>query len=92
MHHAAALVIARRAMGFREIITKELKKKVAVLKNNLAQKVYSQSKEGKGMTRKAGLRFKRLDGKVGLPNSLKPFQQTQFYSVWHDLKLAAFAQ
>ncbi len=92
VHHAAALVIARRAMGLREIITKELKKKVAVLKENLAQKVYSQPGEGKGMTRKARLRFKRLDGKIGCHNGLKPFQQTQFYSVWHDLKLAAFAQ
>ncbi|MDA8333605.1 MAG: transposase, partial [Peptococcaceae bacterium] len=61
-------------------------------KENLAQKVYSQPGEGKGMTRKARLRFKRLDGKIGWHNGLKPFQQTQFYSVWHDLKLAAFAQ
>ncbi|HUW63824.1 MAG TPA: transposase [Spirochaetia bacterium] len=85
VHHAAALVIARRAIGFRERITKELREKVLVLKKNLA-KVYSQPKEGKGMIRKARRLFKRLDGKIMAHNGLRSFKQESFHSVWSDLK------
>jgi len=89
VHHAAAMVIARRAIGFQERITKELRQKVALFKETLAQKVYSQPKEGKGMIRKARFRFKRLDEKLDRHNGLRLFAQTGFYSVWHDLKRVA---
>jgi len=86
IHHAAALVIARRAIGFRERITNELKQKVQVLKEKLDQKVKSLPGEGKGMTRKVRQLFKRLDGKVSVHNGLTRLKQESFYSVWRDLK------
>lgn len=86
VHHAAAMVIARRAIGFRERITKDIRQEVSLFKEALARKVYSQPVEGRGMTRKARFRFKRLDEKLGRHNGLTPFVQTGFHSVWHDLK------
>ncbi|MDN5300992.1 MAG: hypothetical protein PWQ60_506 [Thermoanaerobacteraceae bacterium] len=89
IHHAAALVIARRAIGFRERITNELRQKVQVLKEKLNQKANSLPGEGKGMTRKVKQLFKRLDGKISIQNGLTHFKQESFYSVWHDLKQLA---
>ncbi len=86
VHHAAAYIIARRAIGFRERITRELKQKIQVFKEKLDQKVNSLPGEGKGMTRKAKRLFKRLDEKVPVHNGLTRFKQESFYSVWRDLK------
>ncbi|MBF7084403.1 IS200/IS605 family accessory protein TnpB-related protein [Desulfallas sp. Bu1-1] len=89
VHHAAALVIARRAIGFKERITKELMQKVQAVKEKLILKVKSLPGEGKGMTRKVKWLFKRLDGKVPVYNGLTRFKQESFYSAWHDLKQLA---
>ncbi len=89
VHHAAAHTVARRAMGFRERITNELKQKVQVLKEKLYQKANSLPGEGKGMTRKVRQLFKRLDEKVPAHNGLTRFKQESFYSVWRDLKQLA---
>jgi len=89
IHHAAAYAIARRAIGFKERITKELKQKIQAVKEKLNPKVNSLPGEGKGMTRKVKRLFNRLDGKVLLHNGLTRFQQESFYSVWHDLKQLA---
>jgi IS605 OrfB family transposase len=86
IHHAAALTIARRAIGFRERITDELKQKIRIIKEKLSRKVDSLPGEGKGMTRKAKRLFKRLDEKIPAHNGLNRFKQESFYSVWHDLK------
>ena len=88
VHHAAALVIARRAIGCKERITKDLKKKVQAVKERLSQKVNSLPGEGKGMTRKAKL-FKRLEEKITVHNGLNRFRQESFNSVWLDLKKLA---
>ncbi|OAT80872.1 hypothetical protein [Desulfotomaculum copahuensis] len=86
IHHAAALVIARRAIGCKERITKELKQKIQTVREKLNQKANSLPGEGKGMTRKVKRLFKQLDGKVPVYNGLTRFQQESFYSAWHDLK------
>jgi IS605 OrfB family transposase len=91
IHHAAALVIARRAIGFTEHITNELKQKVQVLKEKLSQKVNSLPGEGRGMTRKVKQLFKRLDGKIPVHNGLTHFKQESFQSVWRDLKQLALS-
>ncbi len=76
-HHAAAYVIARRALGLKERITKELN-----------QKVNSLPMEGKGMTE---LFFNQLDEKLKLHSDLPPYEQTSSNSVWRDLKKLAYA-
>ncbi|WP_284680788.1 hypothetical protein [Aceticella autotrophica] len=91
IHHAAALVIARRALNYKEHITKELKQKVQVFKEKLNQKANSLPGEGRGMTRKVKQLFKRLDGKILNFNGLTRFKQESFYSVWHDLKILALS-
>jgi len=89
VHHAAAYMIARRAIGFKERITKELKQKVQAVREKLSQKVDSLPGEGEGMTRKVKQLFKRLGGKVSMHNGLTRFKQESFYSVWRDLKQLA---
>jgi IS605 OrfB family transposase len=92
VHCAAALSIGRRAMGFKERVTKELRHLVAQIKQNLTQKVDPYTpREGRGMTRRVGAILKHLDGKLPLHNGLTRQQQMQFYSVWHDLKLLALS-
>ncbi|AQS59135.1 IS200/IS605 family accessory protein TnpB-related protein [Desulforamulus ferrireducens] len=91
IHHAAALVVARRAIGFKEYITKELKQKVQAVKEKLSQKVNSLPGEGRGMTRKVKQLFKRLDGKISVHNGLTRYKQESFHSVWHDLKHLALS-
>ena len=91
IHHAAALVIARRAIGLKERITGEVRQKVEAVKEKLCPRANSLPGEGKGMTRKAGRFFKRLDGKVAVHNGLTRFRQESFYSVWHDLKKFALS-
>jgi len=85
IHHAAALVIARRAIGFKERITGELKQKIQTIK----EKVNSLPGEGRGMTRKVKQLFDRLDGKLPVHNGLTRWRQEKFYSVWHELKQLA---
>jgi len=90
VHCAAALVIGRRAMGYREKVTKELKQLVTQIKQNLAQKVSSDKpREGRGMTRRVRACLKRLEKKIPLHNGLAPWKQIRFYSLWHDFKLLA---
>ncbi|KXG75842.1 hypothetical protein AN618_17520 [Fervidicola ferrireducens] len=91
-HCAAALVIGRRAMGFEERITKELKQMVAQIKQNLTFKVYPYTpREGRGMTRRVRACLRRLEEKLLLHNGLAIWQQEAFYSVWHDLKELALS-
>jgi len=89
IHHAAALVIARRAIGFKERITRELKQKVQSVREKLTPKVSSLPGEGKGMTRKVKRLLDRLDGKLSVHNGLTRWRQEKFYSVWHELKQLA---
>ncbi|MDN5347175.1 MAG: hypothetical protein PWP65_739 [Clostridia bacterium] len=89
VHHAAALVIARRAIGFKELITDELKQKIQAVIEKLNQKVNSLPGEGRGMTRKVKRLFNRLDEKIPVYNGLDRCKQESFYSVWHDLKQLA---
>ncbi|WP_027718489.1 IS200/IS605 family element transposase accessory protein TnpB [Desulfovirgula thermocuniculi] len=92
VHCAAALVIGRRAMGYREHVTRELKQLVAQIKENLAQKVSpDKPREGEGMTRRVGALLKRLDRKMTTHNGLTLEQQEVFYSVWHDFRELALA-
>jgi len=89
VHHAAAFVIARRAIGFKERITQELKQKIQAVKEKLTQKVSSLPGEGKGMTRKVKRLFDRLDEKLSVYNGLTRYKQESFYSIWHELKQLA---
>ncbi|MBE3587843.1 MAG: transposase [Thermoanaerobacteraceae bacterium] len=91
VHHAAALAIARRAIGFKERITEELRQKIQAVREKLIQKANSLPGEGKGMTRKVKRLVTRLDGKIPLHNGLTRFKQESFYSVWHDLKQLALS-
>ena len=92
VHCAAALVVGRRAMGFKERVTKELKQLVAQIKQNLTQKVNPDTPgEGEGMTRGVRACLRRLEGKLLMHNGLAPRQQEAYYSVWHDLKLLALS-
>ncbi|MGB9887095.1 MAG: IS200/IS605 family accessory protein TnpB-related protein [Moorellales bacterium] len=92
VHCAAALVTGRRAMGFRERVTRELRRLVAQIKQNLAERVSpDKPREGEGMTRRAGAIIERLDGKLLVHNGLAPWQQEAFYSVWRDFRELALA-
>jgi len=91
IHHAAALVIARRAIGFQERVTKELRQKIQAVREKLAQKANSLPGEGKGMTPKVKRLFNRLDDKISVHNGLTRFKQESFYSVWRDLKQLALS-
>ncbi|BCV21828.1 IS200/IS605 family element transposase accessory protein TnpB [Moorella sp. Hama-1] len=91
IHHAAALVIARRAIGFKERITKELKQRVQAVREKLIPKANSLPGEGKGMTRKVKRLVTQLDGKIPVHNGLTRFKQESFYSAWHDLKQLALS-
>jgi IS605 OrfB family transposase len=87
VHCAAALVIGRRAMGFKERVTKELKQIATQIKQNLTYKVDLYTpKEGRGMTRRVRVCLRRLEGKLLVHNGLASWQQEAYYSVWHDLK------
>jgi len=92
VHCAAALSIGRRAMGFKERVTKELKQLVAQIKQNLTQKVNPDTPgEGEGMTRGVRACLRRLEGKLPVYNGFAPWQQEAYYSVWYDLKLLALS-
>jgi hypothetical protein len=92
VHCAAALVIGRRAMGFKERVTKELKQIATLIKQNLTCKVNPNTpREGRGMTRRVRACLRRLDWKLLLHNGLAIWQQEAYYSVWHDLKELALS-
>ncbi len=92
VHCAAALVVGRRAMGFKERVTKEMKELVARIKQNLTQKVNPDTPgEGDGMTRGVRACLRRLEGKLPVHNGFAPWQQEAYYSVWRDLKLLALS-
>jgi IS605 OrfB family transposase len=92
VHCAAALVIGRRAMGFKERVTKELKQLVVQIKQNLTCKVDPNTpREGRGMTRRVRACLRRLEGKLLMHNGLAWWQQEAYYSVWHDLKKLALS-
>jgi IS605 OrfB family transposase len=92
VHCAAALVVGRRAMDFRERVTRERKRLVAQIKENLAQKVRpDKPREGKGMIRGVRALLERLERKMRVHNGLAPWQQIRFYSVWRDFKLLALS-
>ncbi|NYE58773.1 IS200/IS605 family element transposase accessory protein TnpB [Carboxydothermus ferrireducens] len=92
VHCAAALVIGRRAMDFKERVTKELKQVVVQIKQNLTCKVKPYTpREGRGMTRGVRACLRRLEGKLLQHNGLVPWQQEAYYSVWHDLKKLALS-
>ena len=88
-HHAAAYVIARRALKRKERVTNELRQKVT--------KVKPLPTEGKGMPTKPALRersesngskqlFERLDKKFLVHNDLTRYEQEKFNSIWSDFK------
>jgi IS605 OrfB family transposase len=92
VHCAAALSIGRRAMGFKERVTEELKQLVTQIKQNLPWKVKPDTPgEGEGMTRGVRACLRRLDRKLPLHNGLAPWQQEAYYSVWRDLRLLALS-
>ncbi|KXG73621.1 hypothetical protein AN618_24830 [Fervidicola ferrireducens] len=92
VHCVAALVIGRRAMGFKERVTKELKQLIAQIKQELTYKVDPNTpREGRGMTRRVRACLKRLDWKLLQHNGLASWQQEAYYSVWHDLKELALS-
>ncbi len=91
VHCAAALVVGRRAMGFRERVTRDLRARVALAKQDLTQKVSPLPGEGQGMTRGVGAALERLERTLPLHNGLCPWRQKAFGSVWRDLRLLALA-
>jgi hypothetical protein len=92
VHCVAALVIGRRAMGFKERVTKELKQLVVQIKQNLTCKVNTYTpREGRGMTRRVRACLRRLEEKLLMHNGLARWQQEAYYSVWHDLKELALS-
>ncbi|MGI9951270.1 hypothetical protein V3F56_02820 [Moorellaceae bacterium AZ2] len=90
VHCAAALVIGRRAMGFREKITREIKEFVLQVKQRLTSGSPLPG-EGKGMTRKAKAVMTRLEEKLCLHNGLTRKSQESFSSCWRELKMLALA-
>ncbi|MGB9868054.1 MAG: IS200/IS605 family accessory protein TnpB-related protein [Bacillota bacterium] len=92
VHCAAAMNIGRRAMGFKERVTKEFRHLLAQIKQNLTWKVNPDTPgEGEGMTRGVRACLRRLDRKLPVHNGLAPWEQEAYYSVWHDLKLLALS-
>ncbi|HHY39112.1 MAG TPA: transposase [Clostridia bacterium] len=92
VHCAAALSIGRRAMGFKERMTKELKRLIMQIKQNLTREVDPDTpREGEGMTRGVRACLRRLDRKLPVYSGLARWQQEAYYSVWHDLRLLALS-
>ncbi|AVX30531.1 transposase, IS605 OrfB family, central region [Carboxydocella thermautotrophica] len=92
VHCAAALVTGRRAMGFRERVTEELRQLVSQIKQNLTRKVNpDRPGEGKGMTRGVRACLRRLEERLSVHNGLAQSEQEAYNSVWPDLKLLALS-
>jgi len=92
VHEAAALVIGRRALGFREQIPQSLRRAIVERLKGSSAPV-----EGTRMTRKAGSGHARkvdllkLEEQLERHNGLALWQQTSFASVWRTLRRLAFA-
>ncbi|GAW32856.1 ISChy7, transposase, partial [Carboxydocella sp. JDF658] len=87
-----ALVIGRRAMGFRERVTEELRQLVSQIKQNLTRKDNpDRPGEGKGMTRGVRACLRQLEEKFPVHNGLAQSEQEAYNSVWPDLKLLALS-
>ncbi|AVX21192.1 hypothetical protein CFE_2026 [Carboxydocella thermautotrophica] len=85
VHCAAALVIGRRAMGFRERVTEELRQLVSQIKQNLTRKDNpDRPGEGKGMTRGVRACLRQLEERLS-------GEQEAYNSVWSNLKLLALS-
>ncbi|OAR04806.1 hypothetical protein SA87_07415 [Hydrogenibacillus schlegelii] len=91
VHGAAALVIGRRAMGFRERITREVRDFVLRVKERLKPTGDLRPREGTGMTRKVEAALQALETKLLLHNGLARWQQESFFSCWRELKTLALA-
>lgn len=92
VHEAAALVIGRRALGFREKISRRLRLAIARrLKGTFGPA------EGTRMTRKAEPACARrgrvfeCEARLKRQGGLAPWQQTAFFSVWRTLRRLSFA-
>ena len=94
-HHAAAYVIARRALYIKERVTKELRQKACLefrvsneerkLRENLVRDL-PLPMEGKGMPTKVKQLFERLDQKFLTHNDLTRYEQERFGTIWSDFK------
>ncbi|PTQ52737.1 MAG: Mobile element protein [Hydrogenibacillus schlegelii] len=91
VHGAAALVIGRRAMGFRERITREVRDFVLRVKERRKPTGNLLPREGTGMTRKVEAALQALETKLHRHNGLARRQQESFFSCWRDLKTLALA-
>ncbi|WP_252393425.1 DUF4200 domain-containing protein [Hydrogenibacillus sp. N12] len=91
VHGAAALVIGRRAMGFRERITREVRDFVLRVKERRKPTGNLLPREGIGMTRKVEAALQALETKLLLHNGLARRQQESFFSCWRELKILALA-
>ncbi|OAR04642.1 transposase [Hydrogenibacillus schlegelii] len=91
VHGAAALVIGRRAMGFRERITREVRDFVLRVKERRKPTGDLRPREGTGMTRKVEAALQALETKLLLHNGLARRQQESFFSCWRELKTLALA-
>lgn len=91
IHCAAALTVARRALGFQERVTKELKERVAKINQALTEKARPFPREGRGMTRKVEASLGHLDEKLLLHNGLCRWRQEGWGSVRVDLRVLALA-
>lgn len=84
IHNAAAYVIARRALGCKELISKDLFQRKRELRATL--KILSFPMEGKRMKQKVKRLFNALDKQLPFYNGLDRFQQQGLQSVWKMLK------
>ncbi|QZA33700.1 hypothetical protein [Hydrogenibacillus sp. N12] len=91
VHCAAALVIGRRAMGFRERITREVRDFVLRVKERLKPTGSPLPREGTGMTRRVEAALQALETKLHRHNGLARWQQESFFSCWRELKILALA-
>ncbi|MBE3563858.1 MAG: transposase, partial [Hydrogenibacillus schlegelii] len=91
VHCAAALVIGRRATGFRERITREVREFVHQVKERLKPTGSPLPREGTGMTRKVEAALQAMETKLLLHNGLARRQQEHFFSCWRELKILALA-
>lgn len=89
VHCAAALVIGRRSMGFRERITREVRNFVLQMKDRLKPTGKILPKEGTRMTREVEATLHQVETKLLLHNGLTRWQQESFYSCWRELKTLA---
>ncbi|WP_198592056.1 IS200/IS605 family accessory protein TnpB-related protein [Kyrpidia spormannii] len=88
IHESAALVIGRRALGYRERITRELRERIFKLKGRKGQPL---PKEGQGMTLGVGALLERLGNTMPAHNGLAAWQQERLNGIWLDFMRLALA-